>query len=178
MAPCYLTGVYLLKVAKPPDSRPPAMWLSLQRIFHRWGIRRTPSERENVGSPVTLSFPSNKFPFSCLNAWLALFFSALALHSGTKHAREDPSTTGWAPLTSPPLVVPSLRPFWETKISSRVGLFPCIAGLTSTHWLTFHISVTRLDDIPYPQILSPHLQVLELGGIILTALGPSTLHSV
>ena len=70
MASCYLTGAYLLKAARPPDSRPPATSSSLQRIFHLWGIRRTPSEREDPGSPyepVTLFFPSNKFPFL---AWL------------------------------------------------------------------------------------------------------------
>ena len=30
-------------------------------------------------SEVIVSFPSNKFPFSCLTAWLTLFFSAIAL---------------------------------------------------------------------------------------------------
>ena len=51
MASCYLTGAYILKSVRPPDSRPPAMWPSLQIIFHCWGIRRTLSERENAGSP-------------------------------------------------------------------------------------------------------------------------------
>ena len=50
MPSCYLTGTYLLKASRPPDSRPPATWPSLQRICHRWGIRRTLSERENAGS--------------------------------------------------------------------------------------------------------------------------------
>ena len=53
MASRYLNGAYLLKAARPPDSRPPATLqrTSLQRLFHWWGIRRTPSERENAGSP-------------------------------------------------------------------------------------------------------------------------------
>ena len=41
----------------------------------------TLSEREDTGSSrgsVTLSFPSRKFPFSCLTAQLAVFFSVLA----------------------------------------------------------------------------------------------------
>ena len=29
VASCYLTGAYLLKAARSPDSRPPAMWSSL-----------------------------------------------------------------------------------------------------------------------------------------------------
>ena len=48
MASRYLNGAYFLKAARPPDSRPPA---TLQRPFNWWGIRRTPSERENAGSP-------------------------------------------------------------------------------------------------------------------------------
>ena len=51
MASCYLIGAYLLKAARPPDSRPLATRLSLQRTFHWWDIRRILSERENAGSP-------------------------------------------------------------------------------------------------------------------------------
>ena len=80
MASCYLTGTYLLKAARP------AGYVTIpSENFHWWGIR-TLSEREDAGSPqvpVTLSFPSNKFPFSCPTAWLALSFSALALRSGS-----------------------------------------------------------------------------------------------
>ena len=39
---------------------------SLQRTFYWRGTRKTPSEREDTGSPlgpVTLLFPSSKFPF-------------------------------------------------------------------------------------------------------------------
>ncbi|XP_043745750.1 uncharacterized protein LOC122685227 [Cervus elaphus] len=51
--------------------------------------------------------------------------------------------TGWAPLKSPPPVVPSLGPFRETKTISGTGFFTCLAGLTSTDRPTFHPSVTR-----------------------------------
>ena len=49
MACCFLTGAYILKAVRLPDSRPPAMRPSLQRISLWWG-RKTPSEREGTGS--------------------------------------------------------------------------------------------------------------------------------
>ena len=113
---------------------------------------------------ITLSFPSNEFPFSCLTAQLALFFSALALHSGARTWEGRATTAGWAPLTSLSPVVPSLGPCQETETSPRMGLSTCLAGLTSTHLPTFHPSFTRVSEIPFSQILSllPASQVLEL----------------
>ena len=61
----------------------------------------------------------------------------------------------------------------ETEMNSGMGLSTCLAGLTSTHWPTFHPSVTRVSEIPFSWILclSPHFQVL--GARIPTLLGPS-----
>ena len=59
-------------------------------MFHWRGIRKTLSEREDTGSPsgpVILLFPSNKFPFSCLTAWLSFFFSALASQRGRESSQ-------------------------------------------------------------------------------------------
>ncbi|XP_043294996.1 uncharacterized protein LOC122422607 isoform X2 [Cervus canadensis] len=74
---------------------------------------------------------------------LTLFFSALTLHSGAETWEGKSMATGWAPLKSPPPVVPSLGPFRETKTISGTGFFTCLAGLTSTDRPTFHPSVTR-----------------------------------
>ena len=54
MASRYLDGSYLLKAARPPDSD---LWLRDHpfRDFFIGGIRRTPSERENAGSPKSQS---------------------------------------------------------------------------------------------------------------------------
>ena len=112
------------------------------------------------------SFPSNKFPFSCLTARLALFFSSLALRSGAETRERRSTASGWASLTNPPPVVPSLGPCRETETSSGAGL--------STHGPTFHPSATRVSEIPFPRILSlsPHFQVLALSRRIPTAHGP------
>ena len=64
------------------------------------------------------------------------------------------TTTGWAPLTSPPPVVPSLGPCQETEMTSRMGLSTCLAGVTSIYQPTFHPSVMRVREIPFPQTLS------------------------
>ena len=75
--------------------------------------------------------------------------------SHCQKTREGRSTaTGWAPLTRPPRVVPSLGPCQETEMSSGMGLSTCLAGATSTHQPTFHPSVTRVSEIPVPRILS------------------------
>ena len=59
-------------------------------MFHWRCITKTLSEREDTGSPsgpVILLFPSNKFPFSCLTAWLSFFFSALAFQRGRESSQ-------------------------------------------------------------------------------------------
>ena len=84
MASCYITGAYLLRAVKPPDSKAPATWSSPQSSlvwYKKDSIRKGGhwfSLRANH-----LLFPSNKFPFSCLTTWLALFFSAIALQQQT-----------------------------------------------------------------------------------------------
>ena len=113
--------------------------------------------------------PFNKFPFSCLTARLALFFSSLALRSGAETRERRSTASGWASLTNPPPVVPSLGPCRETETSSGAGL--------STHGPTFHPSATRVSEIPFPRILSftPPFQVLALVRRTHTALRPSAL---
>ena len=102
----------------------------------------------------TLSFPSNKFPFSCLIAQLALFFSASPYILVLEPGREDPlqlcgllsqAHLWW----SPPLdLANKLRWLWDRTLH-------CLAGLTSTRRSTFHPSVvTRVSEIPFSQILS------------------------
>ena len=91
---------------------------------------------------------------------------------------EDGLHRDWvAPLTSPPPVVPSLGPCLETETSSGAGFSTGLAGLTSTHLPTLNPLVTRAREIPFPRILSlsPHFQVLALGGRNSTALRPSNL---
>ena len=67
--------------------------------------------------------------------------------------------TGWAPLMSPPPVVPSLGSCPETEMSSGKGLSTCLTGLT------FHPSITRVSEIPFSWIFShlPRFHVLALG---------------
>ena len=103
---------------------------------------------------ITLSFPSNELPFSCLTAGLALFFSAFTLHSGAKTQEGRPLQLGgllsqahlWRPL---PRTLPrNLRCAPGTRLSA------CLAELTSTHWPTFYPSVRRVSEIPFSWILS------------------------
>ena len=69
-------------------------WLLLSVTAHSAidsaGFYLLRSEREDTGSPsgpVILLFPSNKFPFSCLTAWLSFFFSALASQRGRESSQ-------------------------------------------------------------------------------------------
>ena len=116
---------------------------SLQRIFHVWGMRKMPSERGDAGSllgPVTLLFPSHKFPFS-LPEGLALFPPHSSYILGLKPRREDLPQLGGLPSPAHP-GGPSLGPCQETEMSSGAGLSTCLAELTPTHRPTFHPSVT------------------------------------
>ena len=88
-----------------------------------------------------------------MTAQLALF-SSLTLHSGARTWEGRAATTGYAPLTNPSPVVPSLGPCQEAETSPRMGLSTCLAGLTSTHLPTFHPSFTRASEIPSSRILS------------------------
>ena len=80
-------------------------------------------------------FSFNKFPFSCLTARLALFFSALALHSGAETRKERSTSGAGAPLTSPPPWGSPPLDLGETEKSSRAGLSTFLAGRPAR---TFH----------------------------------------
>lgn len=80
--------------------------------------------------------------------------------------------TGWAPLKSPPPVVPSLGPFRETKTISGTGFFTCLAGLTSTDRPTFHPSVTRVSETPFSRIPSLSYWVGGSHGLWVLGLAP------
>ena len=82
MASCYLTGAYLLKAVRPPDSRLPATWPSLSENFSLVGWKKDSVRKRECWFSLRASHPlfsSNKFPFL---AWLPglLFFSALTSH--------------------------------------------------------------------------------------------------
>ena len=106
---------------------------------------------------------------------LALFPPHLSYILVSKPGREDPTATGWDPLTSPPLGVPSLGPCQETEMSSGTELSTALldwhphTGPRFIHqllqwWVKSH---------SLRPSLSPPFQVLALGGP--TALKPLAL---
>ena len=101
MASCYLSGTDLLKAARPPDSRPPATWPSLQGIFHWWDTRRTPSEKENLQfSSVTQSCLTACNPMNCSTPGLPVHHQLLEFTQTHVHRVGDAKQPSH-PLSSP-----------------------------------------------------------------------------
>ena len=74
MACCFLTGIYLLKAARPPDCRPPAMYHPFREFFIG-GVEERPRQK---GRTLVLlkgqspsHFPLINFPFALLPGLLS-----------------------------------------------------------------------------------------------------------